>query len=194
MSSACFETKMTSRDRTAVSLFADQFVMDGGSVPFRYSADKARLEMCILHHTIKNEWRLPKGRKDRGESIEDAAMRESFEETGYPCKLFPVDQRTRATIPGVDSKEASKFEEKSKEPIAVTIRQRTEKGKMIIIWWYVSTVDDGVVRQSGTQTATESFESAFFEAEVAIEKLTFAEEASVARKALELIKATRAKK
>ncbi|KZV93153.1 hypothetical protein EXIGLDRAFT_768378, partial [Exidia glandulosa HHB12029] len=28
--------------------------------------------VCILHHLTKDEWMLPKGRKDEGESIEEA--------------------------------------------------------------------------------------------------------------------------
>src|SRR4051812_19513846 len=34
-----------------------------------------------------DDWSLPKGKLDRGESFEDAALREVLEETGLRCRL-----------------------------------------------------------------------------------------------------------
>jgi 8-oxo-dGTP pyrophosphatase MutT (NUDIX family) len=65
------------------------------------SEARKSLEACILWHSERSEYLLPKGRKDRGESLEQTALRETFEETGYPCKLLPVDMVTRAPEPGV---------------------------------------------------------------------------------------------
>lgn len=74
------------------------------------------------HHLTKDEWMLPKGRKDEGESIEEvrpssasldyltnpevlqAAVRETYEETGYPCSLLGVDLQTRSPPRGVNVK------------------------------------------------------------------------------------------
>ncbi|PPQ82495.1 hypothetical protein CVT24_005899, partial [Panaeolus cyanescens] len=55
------------------------------------------LQICILRHLTKpNVFILPKGRKDRGEPIERTAIRETYEETGYKCRLWPLRMATRA--------------------------------------------------------------------------------------------------
>lgn len=59
-----------------------QFVVSAGSILFRRAPENGELQMCLLYHTIKDEWLLPKGRKDCGESIETTAVRETYEETG----------------------------------------------------------------------------------------------------------------
>ncbi|KAH8982134.1 hypothetical protein EDB86DRAFT_2812453, partial [Lactarius hatsudake] len=42
-------------------------------------------------------WLLPKGRKDRGEDVTVAAVRETFKGTGYrdPCERLSLDLITR---------------------------------------------------------------------------------------------------
>ena len=61
---------------------AGDFVMSAGSVLFRREADTGKLQVCLIYQPERNEWLLPKGRKDRGESIEAAAVRETYEECG----------------------------------------------------------------------------------------------------------------
>ena len=43
--------------------------------------------VLIIHRPLYDDWTLPKGHVDRGESDEDAARREVFEETGFACRL-----------------------------------------------------------------------------------------------------------
>ena len=43
--------------------------------------------VCIVHRPRYDDWTLPKGKLDRGESFEDAALREVYEETGLRCRL-----------------------------------------------------------------------------------------------------------
>lgn len=88
----------------------------------RPGAVSAAVLTRLQHHLTKDEWMLPKGRKDEGESIEEAsetsalapvvpahsphqaAVRETYEETGYPCSLFGVDLQTRCPPRGVNVK------------------------------------------------------------------------------------------
>lgn len=43
--------------------------------------------VCIIHRPDYEDWSLPKGKLDAGESHEDAAVREVHEETGLRCRL-----------------------------------------------------------------------------------------------------------
>jgi 8-oxo-dGTP diphosphatase len=44
-------------------------------------------EVLLVHRPKYDDWTLPKGKLDRGESFEDAALREVEEETGFVCEL-----------------------------------------------------------------------------------------------------------
>jgi 8-oxo-dGTP diphosphatase len=45
------------------------------------------VELCVVHRPKYDDWSLPKGKLDRGESFEQAALREVYEETGLRCRL-----------------------------------------------------------------------------------------------------------
>jgi 8-oxo-dGTP diphosphatase len=45
------------------------------------------VELCLVHRPRYDDWSLPKGKLDRGESFEQAAVREVLEETGLRCRL-----------------------------------------------------------------------------------------------------------
>ena len=44
-------------------------------------------EVLLVHRPRYDDWTLPKGKLDGGESFEDAALREVWEETGLRCTL-----------------------------------------------------------------------------------------------------------
>jgi len=46
-----------------------------------------RFEVAVVHRPERDDWSLPKGKLDPGESYEEAALREVLEETGYRCRL-----------------------------------------------------------------------------------------------------------
>lgn len=43
--------------------------------------------VCVIHRPDYEDWSLPKGKLDAGESHEEAAVREVHEETGLRCTL-----------------------------------------------------------------------------------------------------------
>jgi 8-oxo-dGTP diphosphatase len=43
--------------------------------------------VCVVHRARYDDWSLPKGKLDAGESFEDAALREVWEEAGLRCRL-----------------------------------------------------------------------------------------------------------
>ncbi|KAJ4479713.1 NUDIX hydrolase domain-like protein [Lentinula edodes] len=166
-----------------------QFVVSAGSILFRRAPESGKLQMCLLYHTIKNEWLLPKGRKDCGESIETTAVRETYEETGYKCKLSPCNMSTRAPAYGVHTKDMIREAEQITEPIAIMVRDQGLDGVKIISW-YISELDGDGQKVEGTQMDTESFASQFIDAEEALRTLTFKGDQDIAAKALEIVRHT----
>jgi polyphosphate kinase len=69
-----------SKRRTAVEVRA------AGTVPWRRS-DDGRVEVLVVHRPRYDDWSLPKGKCEPGESDEDCALRETTEETGYSGSL-----------------------------------------------------------------------------------------------------------
>ncbi len=57
----------------------------GGAVCRR--REDGALEVLVVHRPRYDDWSLPKGKLDPGESAEDAARREVEEETGFRCEL-----------------------------------------------------------------------------------------------------------
>lgn len=61
--------------------------------------------VAVVHRDRYDDWSLPKGKLDKGESFEEAALREVLEETGLECEmgreLDPVsyvDQKGRPKV------------------------------------------------------------------------------------------------
>jgi 8-oxo-dGTP diphosphatase len=43
--------------------------------------------VAVVHRPRYDDWSLPKGKLDRGEDFEEAALREVWEETGLRCRI-----------------------------------------------------------------------------------------------------------
>ncbi|EGN93543.1 hypothetical protein SERLA73DRAFT_189250 [Serpula lacrymans var. lacrymans S7.3] len=176
---------MAASVRPTTQYFGSDFVISAGSILFRKASETGHIQICILWQRRKHEWLLPKGRKDRGESIEVAAVRETFEETGYPCEILPCNMPTRAPVAHVDATDVVRIADDAIEPFAVTVRDLGRKG-VKFIWWYLTRVIGE--KREGTQMASEAFDSYFFDAEEAIAKLTFQKDRDVVSKALGLVR------
>ena len=61
-------------------------VKASGGVVVRRGAD-GRRELVVVHRPRYDDWSLPKGKLDPGETWEDAALREVEEEVGLRCRL-----------------------------------------------------------------------------------------------------------
>ena len=64
---------------------ADQVKAAGGVLWRRSGAGD--FEIAVVHRPRYDDWSLPKGKLDAGESFEEAALREVEEETGMRCRL-----------------------------------------------------------------------------------------------------------
>ncbi|KAJ3506527.1 hypothetical protein NLJ89_g6817 [Agrocybe chaxingu] len=168
-----------------LQFLAGEFVISAGCVLFRHNPDSPSngLEVCILRHLDKDQYTLPKGRKDRGETIEAAAARETFEETGYKCSLWPNRIPTRAPAPGVNNVHTVEVVDNLVEPIAVTIRQPDGK----VIFWYIALVEEGVEKQEGTQMESENYKSEFLAVNRALDILTSQSDREIVKKAYDIV-------
>lgn len=161
---------------------AEHFAERCGAILFDFSGPGPQL--CLVYYKPKEEWLLAKGRRNCGESRHAAARREIEEETGYRCHLFPITMPTRAPA----SVEQSSVPDQPRlypnltEPFMVTVREVDGKTNVKIIWWYIAEVED---RDSGGK-GEEAFTSQFFNAEDAMQKLTFAGDRHILKKAIEL--------
>jgi len=79
-------------------------VRAGGGV-VRRRGPRGAWDYAVVHRPRYDDWSLPKGKAEPGESDEDAAVREVEEETGVRCQLGPelsstsyVDRRGRPKI------------------------------------------------------------------------------------------------
>jgi 8-oxo-dGTP pyrophosphatase MutT (NUDIX family) len=170
---------------------SSHFLVCAGSILFE--STRAPLRVCLLHHMVRDEWLLPKGRKDLGENVPATALRETLEETGYPCTALPLDLVTRAPVPGAQTKDAPACVRAcADEPFMLTLRRTTpidnEEGVKLVSWF--AAVRTGADKVDGTQTAIESFESRFFAVDEALRVATFQVDRDVIAAAIELVRAT----
>ncbi|KZV69618.1 hypothetical protein PENSPDRAFT_608515 [Peniophora sp. CONT] len=171
-------------------LDSERFLMLAGSILFRNvhpSPSNEPLEVCLIWHTVRKEWLLPKGRKDRGEDLQVTAARETYEETGYPCELLPLNMTTRAPAPGVHTKDNIQTVEACLEPFTITIRH-AEPDEVKITSWFASVATGE--RQDGTQMSTEQYTSSFFPADEALERAAYRDDRAIIARAIQLVRET----
>lgn len=127
----------------SLQFYADEFVESAGAIVFNFSTR----QICLIYNAAKNEYLLPKGRRNCSESRANAALREVLEETGHTCTLLPIIMGTRA--PPADEQDFTpdvpQIRENLCEPLALTIREEGERRRKLI-WWYVAQVDVSVER------------------------------------------------
>ncbi|BBY16761.1 8-oxo-(d)GTP phosphatase MutT1 [Mycolicibacterium litorale] len=78
-------------------------VLAAGAVLWRPGMDASAPEVAVIHRPRYDDWSLPKGKVDPGETEPVTAVREVLEETGYSCVLgrrlasvgYPIEQGTK---------------------------------------------------------------------------------------------------
>ena len=95
--------------RTIRVVANDDVVRAAGGIVRRDAPDGGR-EIALVHRPKYDDWTLPKGKLDPGESHEEAALREVEEETGMTCRLGVPAGSTRYTDARGRPKEARYWE------------------------------------------------------------------------------------
>lgn len=167
------------------------FVESCGAILFDLSHPPTK-RVCLGNIISKNEYILPKGRRNINESRKDAALCEVYEETGYRCKLLPVAMATRATAldDDADVADVAKVREDLTEPFMFTVRELSVHAGVKIIWWYIAVLDDDNGERGPGE---ENIRPEFFECEEAVGKLWFELDRDTLRRAVEIVEETMAR-
>jgi 8-oxo-dGTP diphosphatase len=106
-------------------------VQAAGGVVLRRQVDRP-VEVALIHRPAYDDWTLPKGKLDPGETHEEAALREVKEETGLECHLGdPAGQvryRDRKGRPKV-------VRYWTMEPVGTTGDEFVPNGEVDRLWW-----------------------------------------------------------
>jgi 8-oxo-(d)GTP phosphatase len=76
-----------------------QVIRAAGGVVYR-KTPKGKIRVLMVHRQQYDDWTLPKGKADNGESPEDTAIREVLEETGQRCRIVAPLGATRYRVQG----------------------------------------------------------------------------------------------
>jgi 8-oxo-dGTP pyrophosphatase MutT (NUDIX family) len=164
--------------------FAEDFVICAGAVLVKRSTS----EFCLIK-THDGFWNFPKGRKNIGETLEAAAVREAYEETGYTSSLLKIKMATRATTDD-DVDDCVRLVSGITEPLMVSIRPcRSKQGGKKIIFWFLATIDETIHRvDDGTSMmSNEDFHVELVSITRALELLTSTWQHDLVKKASELL-------
>lgn len=74
-------------------------VKAAGGLVFKETA-KGKLRVLLVHRPRYDDWGLPKGKADKGETSEETAIREVLEETGQHCRIVAPIGTSRYRIDG----------------------------------------------------------------------------------------------
>ncbi|KAL3473045.1 hypothetical protein BJX99DRAFT_202954 [Aspergillus californicus] len=174
---------MASSNYPTTQYTSEKFVESCGAIVFDLSEPK---RVCLINYTKTNEWLLPKGRRSRGESRRQAALREVQEETGYRCHIHPVTMPTRAPHQQDEQNapDTARVCRDMDEPFMVTLRELNEKSEAKFIWWFIAAVDEAPER---LLISDGDFKAEFFTFDEALRKLKFREDCEVLSKAINLL-------
>ncbi|KAM3416310.1 hypothetical protein BST61_g7916 [Cercospora zeina] len=151
---------------------ASHFVISCGTV----TLDLGRAKVLLIRWRKTDEVILPKGRKNINESLQDAALRETWEETGHKAVLLPTSLPTLAT--GQHECMLS-----YQEPIAVS--QRTNNDVLKIIFWFSAASDSTRCDHDRPIQEDEDYETIWASLSEYESLLTFEDDRRIARLVVE---------
>jgi 8-oxo-dGTP pyrophosphatase MutT (NUDIX family) len=180
MASSQFETEQYT---------SEAFVESAGAILFRLSSQ----EVCVIYHKKRNEYLLAKGRRNCGETRQAAALREVTEETGFPCRLLPLNMFTRAPPEGETEQmgDQPRFYSGICEPFTLQLR-RLSDSNVKLIWWFVAAIEEEQTTAERNEEDKDKFDVEFYSYTDVLEKLTFQIDRDLMRTAVDLVTKTSA--
>ena len=199
---------------------SEAYAEGAGTVLFRL----ATREVCVLRprgpksqgrdeHVVLPGW----GRRRVGEAPADTALREITEETGFSCRLLPVNLSSRALPPsGSGSGEDALGREPEPEiggthlhkgvcePVGLQLRRgaaaaRAAAAQLELVWWFVAAVNEGEPRgrrrhegkaANGKDKPKEGLEVDFLSYEDALQALASPDDRALVEKTMAVVNAT----
>lgn len=101
------DLSLTATSPAEASVMSCPTVRAAGAVLWRSDVD-GHTEVAVVHRPRYDDWSLPKGKLDVGETIPLAAVREVAEETGFSCVLSRFLRQVRYPVPTRDGGHAAK--------------------------------------------------------------------------------------
>lgn len=148
--------------------------------------DPVRARLLLIRWKKNQEVLLPKGRKNIGETLEDAALRETYEETGFRVTLFPLPIPTLAT----SATAVDHFGRLSAVTEPVAVSQRLIDNKLKLIFWFAAKGDSTAAPSTGTQQEGEDFEPVWADLDGAVQSLTFDDDRQIAQAVINIASAS----
>lgn len=111
---------------------------------------KSRVVLC--YHSRDKYYFLPKGRKDAGETIEDAACREGYEESGFRNRLLPIVIRHRQPQPHPHTDNSKVLY--VTEPVWTQLVPHTRTSQYMLFWFVAETLPPDVEAEIDQTTGT----------------------------------------
>ncbi|KFZ16187.1 hypothetical protein V502_05209 [Pseudogymnoascus sp. VKM F-4520 (FW-2644)] len=163
---------------STLTRLSEAFVISCGTI----TLDPVERKVLLIRWNKNGEIFLPKGRKNIGEGLEDATVRETYEETGFRVTILPLPIPTLAT-PGTAVGQANEL---NTEPIAFSQRL-TDNNTLKLIFWFSARGDSTATPESGTQEEGEDFDPIWVDLDSVIETLTFADDRRIAERLISLM-------
>ncbi|KAI0297855.1 hypothetical protein B0F90DRAFT_1608898, partial [Multifurca ochricompacta] len=138
--------------------WAHDFMLGASMVIVQPSSGK----VVVVNDTARNSWFLPRGRKDIGESLEQCALREAYEESGYRVEFLPLHLPARAPAP--PDRPDARRELMVSEPIFIATQgfgpyyrgtDVVDRGGQYITFCYVGQIPEDAVREESTGMSDE---------------------------------------
>ncbi|KAK2590229.1 hypothetical protein QQS21_012090 [Conoideocrella luteorostrata] len=162
--------------------------------------DPLTRKIAILFDNSTSITQLPKGRKNIGEDIYAAALREAHEETGLSVQPLPLKIPTRATPTVTMMHLVNKSPEgcpedvtstvENCEPVAVCHHVCSSTLAYKLVFWYAAQADSTAVPAEGTMEAWEDFQLKWVDARDAAGRMSMAADGDVIEKVLSDMRAS----
>ncbi|KAI1496312.1 NUDIX domain-containing protein [Biscogniauxia marginata] len=173
-------------------------VFDGPITTVPAAAAEPR-KVCLLYYVAKDEWLLPKGRRNCNETRPAAAAREVREETGHAVRFPPLRLATRAPAASEppDVRDVARaYDGLAAEPFMLDVRDLGDGegggeegggggGGIKLVWWFVACLEGDAAAAEGE--GEDQFRAVFVECGVAVEMLTFQKDRDILERAIALV-------